>query len=215
MPDRYQKNYSYPFFKNPLKQLEEQKISNTFPQTPLSSPSCCIYKRVCLVPVTPWIQTSIFPKVQISSASAHQLLRHVAEGYSTSWCFHRQGSRSSLGNKVLWPCISPGAATSNPVYTAPLQEGIVTLKTSKCLKGFSFRLSCHEVSSRAPDLLFHQKIREGKFVGDQTNMNTLEETVGKAGEIVGLNKSSVRISTKLGGLFSPRSSHPADPKNPA
>lgn len=44
------------------------------------------------------------------------------------------------------------------------------------------------MSSRAPDLLFHQKIREGKFVGDQTNRNTLGETVGEAGETVGLNK---------------------------
>lgn len=95
---------------------------------------------------------------------------------------------------------------SNPVYTVSLQEGIVTLKNSKCLKGFSFRLSCREVSSRAPDLLFHQKIREGKFVGDQTNTNTLGETVGEAGEIVGLNKEVPGCAlTGLG--FSPRTSN--------
>lgn len=100
---------------------------------------------------------------------------------------------------------------SNPVYTVPLQEGIVTLKNSKCLKGFSFRLSCREVSSRAPDLLFHQKIREEKFVGDQTNMNTLEETVGEAGEIVGLNKVASESPPSRRVVF-PCSSHPLDPQ---
>ena len=127
-------------------------------------------------------------------------------------CFHRQGSRSSLGNnKVLWPCISQGGATSNPVYTVPLQEGTVTLKNSKRLKGFSFRLSCGEVSSRAPDLLFHQKIREGKFVGDQTNTNTLEETVEKAGKIVGLNKVASESLPTRRAVF-PHSSHPMEPQ---
>ena len=124
----------------------------------------------------------------------------------------RQGSQSSLGNtKASRPCISQGAAASNPVYTVPLQEGIVTLKNSKRLKGFSFRLSCREVSSRAPDLLFHRKIRERKFVGDQTNRNTLEETVGEAGEIVGLNKAVSESSPTMQVVF-PHSSHPADPQ---
>lgn len=67
------------------------------------------------------------------------------------------------------------------------------------------------MSSRAPDLLFHQKIREGKFVGDQTNTNTLEETVGEAGEIVGLNKVASESSLTRRVVF-PRSSHPLDPQ---
>lgn len=194
--------------------MKEQKTSNTFPQTPLSCTSCCMYSESVLYLSHPGYKRASFQKYKYP---LHLLISCYAMWQKD--ILHRGDSTNreadpALEIRFLWPCISPGAATSNPVYTAPLQEGIVTLKTSKCLKRFPFRLSCREVSSRALDLLFHQKIREGKFVGDQTNTNTLEETVGEAGEIVGLNKSGGRISTDPGGLFSPRSSHPADPKTP-
>lgn len=145
-----------------------------------------------------WIQVCTFPKVQISSASAPQLLRHMAGGYSSSSLSLRQ----EFYGPVL-PREQPGAIQD---ILCPCRRELSHLKTSKCLKGLSFRVSCREVSSRAPDLLFHQKIREGKFVGDQTNRNTLGEAVGEAGEAAGFNE--VGQDPCWPGVAFPHSSHP-------
>lgn len=79
------------------------------------------------------------------------------------------------------------------------------------LKGFLFRLSCCQVSSRVPDFLFQQKIREGKFAADQTNRNTLEETGGEAGETMAFSEVALGCSESRRGGFS-LSSHPVNPK---